>query len=538
MTDTETYYPPYLTLIPGYDPIATKEDCYYDHSVVQPVLDFIENALTFVEAEWAGKLIVLEDWQKAVIANAIGWFNPDGTRRYHTVYLTCGRKNGKTMLIAMLMLALSILDPEPGACNYSVAREVEQAAIIFRDMRKMIEQNEVLDSETKIYRGYRSIEFANGNIFKALTSEGKSKHGLSIHLLAVDELHCIDDRELLDALTTAQGARKNYMIIYTTTAGVFDPTSLVWETYQDACEIRDGIAVDKSWLPIIYEVPLEDAWDDPTVWHKANPNMGVSFQRSFLESKCKEAQRSAVKQNKFRRLYLNQFTEQACRWLDMEAWRACGGEATDEGGLDWYGGLDMSMNTDLSCFTLTARGRDGKIHVYTFPFIPKERVVPKEQEDKAPFSTWVREGFLHTTEGKCIDHGAVRRFINDLGKRFHIVQIAADRWNSAQIITELQGDGFQMVDFGQGYQDMDPPAKWLERLILMEELRHSNHPVLNWSASNVAVEISGTEQIKPSKAKSTKRIDPIVSLVMSLGRLQEADNTPVTQSIYSTGVYY
>jgi phage terminase large subunit-like protein len=538
MTDTETYYPPYLTLIPGYDPIATKEDCYYDHSVVQPVLDFIENALCFVEGEWSGRLIKLEDWQRAVIANAIGWINPDGTRRYHNVYLTCGRKNGKTMLIAMLMLALSILDPEPGACNYSVAREVQQAAIIFRDMQKMIEANEVLDAETNIYRGYRSIEFANGNIFKALTSEGKSKHGLSIHLLAVDELHCIDDRELLDALTTAQGARKNYMTIYTTTAGIFDPTSLCWETYQLASEIRDGKAIDKSWLPIIFEVPLDAQWDDESLWPLANPNLGVSFPLEFLRQKCHEAKQSVVKQNQFRRLFLNQFTEQSSRWIEMEAWKACNGQPTHEGTLKWYGGLDMSTNTDLSCFTLAAKDPEGVVHVHTFPFLPKDRLTTKEQEDKAPFTTWAKQGYLHTTEGNSIDHAAVRKFINDLHEKYQIVEIAADRWNTAQLITELESDGFTMVAFGQGHKDMDPPSKWLERLILMEQIRHGGHPVLDWAASNVAVEISATEQIKPSKAKSTKRIDPIVSLVMALGRLMEADNTPVVQSIYSTGVYY
>lgn len=536
---TRGEYPSYLTLIPNYDPIATAEDCYYDHAAAQEAIDFIERALVFIEGAKAGSPFLLEPWQRGIVANLFGWLRPDGTRRYRTSYIEIPRKNGKTALLSAIMCYVCYCEDEAGAQNYSAASEREQAAIIFKNVSGMIERNPALSSQAHVYKTYKSIEFFGGGvIFKALSSEGKSKHGLNIHCLAVDELHCIEDRELIAALTTAQGARRQPLTIYITTAGVYSPTSLCYETYEYACKVRDGHLNNKAFLPVIYEATKEDAWDDETVWRKANPNLGVSVSIEFLREKCEEAKDRPTKENDFRRLYLNQWTEQVCRWLPMHRWNECGATPSTNKELVWFGGLDMSSTTDLSAFVLCAQDSEGFVHVHCYPFIPKDNAYLRERRDKAPYLTWAKQDKLTMTEGNVIDYDVIRAKIKELSEQYNIKEIAADRWNSTQLITQLQGDGFEIVPFGQGFASMSAPSKYLEQLILNKKLKHGKHPALTWCASNVAAETDAAENIKPSKKRSTERIDCIVALVMALGRLTQSDTTP-TESVYeSRGILF
>jgi phage terminase large subunit-like protein len=117
-----------------------------------------------------------------------------------------------------------------------------------------------------------------------------------------------------------------------------------------------------------------------------------------------------------------------------------------------------------------------------------------------------------------IDYDCIRADVNELRERFDIKEIAADRWNATQLIGQLTGDGFTIFPFGQGYKDMSPPAKELERLVISAALDHGANPVLRWMASNVSIEEDAAGNIKPSKRKSTERIDGIIALCMGLAR--------------------
>ena len=142
----------------------------------------------------------------------------------------------------------------------------------------------------------------------------------------------------------------------------------------------------------------------------------------------------------------------------------------------------------------------------------------RERRDRVPYETWARQGLVETTPGNVIDYDYIRARINELGERFDIREIAVDRWNATQLAIQLQGDGFEVVTFGQGFKDMTAPTKELEKLVVGGRLRHGGHPVLRWMAGNVAVQTDAAGNLKPSKKKSTERIDGIVAAVMALGR--------------------
>jgi len=507
-------------MIPGgYDPFETAGDCKFDKKLAQRALDFFAEHLVFIEGDKAGQPFALEDWQKAIVANLFGWIDPNGNRRFREAFIFVPRKSGKTPLAAGIIDYVGFCDGEPGAQIYSAAGEREQASLVFRHAAGMIARNPTLDKMARIYKTFKSIEFNGGDsVYKALSSEAETKHGYNSHLVVVDELHVQPNRDLVDALTTSTGSRRQPMIIHITTAG-FDRHSICFEKYDYACKVRDGIIRDRSFFPVVYETTADENWKSEDVWRKANPNLGISVTLEYLRKECKRAQEIPAYENTFRRLHLNQWTESDVRWLPMDRWSLCGEKKLrleDFAGQPCYGGLDLSSTTDLTVFSLIFQDSED-YYVFPFPFIPTANAKRRMDRDRVPYLDWAKAGHLEMTPGDSVDYDRIRKRIGELGQVVDIRGIAIDRWNATQISTQLEGDGFNVVLFGQGYASMSAPSKKFEELILSRNLNHGDHPVLTWCASNVMAETDAAECIKPSKKKSSERIDAIVATLMALG---------------------
>lgn len=533
----------FIERIPNYSPTATAEEgMWFDEAEAQRALDFFRIHLKFIRGDRAraAEPFVLEPWQASIVVNVFGWRKKDGTRRYGKVFLFVARKNGKTSLLAGILLYLGFCSGEPGSQIYSAANDREQAGLLYDDMEAMIARNPYLSRRATCTKAYKKIEIRAKErcVYKALSREKSVGHGIDPYALCIDELHCIDNTDYISGLTTGGGARTNGLLFYTTTAGVFKPTSPCYKEYTYACNVRDGIVADHTYLPIVYEAHKEDDYRDPETWKKANPNLGVSVKYEYLESECRKAQESPIDQNTFLRYYCNLWTEQLERFIDMDKWRECEGLPSTDKELVWFGGLDMSSTTDLTAFVLAAQDKEGYIHVHCYPFAPKDSCYLREQRDKAPYLTWHKQGKLELTEGNVVDYDVVRNTIKELGEQFNIKEIAVDRWNTTQITTQLQGDGFTVVPFGQGFASMSAPTKFLEQLVLNKQIKHGNHPALTWCVSNLMVERDAAENLKPSKQKSTERIDVAVALIMALGRLTQSDTTPQESVYESRGILF
>ena len=266
---------------------------------------------------------------------------------------------------------------------------------------------------------------------------------------------------------------------------------------------------------------------------KANPNLGVSVSMDYLERECRRARETPTYENTFKRLHLNMRTQQDVRWLSLEQWDAGGQDPIDEDdllGRECHAGLDLSTTTDISAFVLIFPEPGGGITVLPKFWIPGDNAVKRERRDRVPYETWTRQGLIEMTAGNVIDYDVIRRRVNELDEMYRILEIAIDPWNATQLTTQLQGDGFEVVTFGQGYKDMTAPTKEWEKLVVSRKLHHGGNPVLRWMAGNVAVEMDAAGNVKPSKKKSTERIDGIVAGIMALGRamLQPED----TGSVY------
>ena len=288
-----------------------------------------------------------------------------------------------------------------------------------------------------------------------------------------------------------------------------------------------GIIDDPTYYAAIYAAESEDDWTSPATWEKANPNWAVSVQPDFLRQECDAALASPTYQNTFRRLYLNQWTQQENRWIDMAAWDACATGLPVLDGRACFGGLDLASTTDIAALVLAfPAGAEGE-PVWLLPFfwIPAEAMVERERRDRVPYSTWVRQGLVEATPGNVIDYGYIRQRINELAERYDVREVAYDPWNATQLSVELVGDGIPMVEMRQGFASLSGPSKELLRLVLSQGVAHGGNAVLRWMADNVSARQDPAGNVKPDKAKSTGRIDGIVASVMAIGRAATADPT-------------
>lgn len=533
-----------LCLLPGYDPFAQAAGCWFDAEAAQRALDFFPECLRHVEGDLAGQPFRLERWQQSIIANLFGWKrrNDRGqvVRRYREMFLEVPRKNGKTPLCAGIGLYVLFCDPEIGQQDYIAAGTREQAGMLFRQAKGMVEQEDELNDRCHIYGGKaeagqsRSIVCEEFNSFlRVISADAPGKHGGTSHLVIIDELHVQPNRDLVDTLSTsfASENRKEPLFINVTTAG-HDRATVCYEKYKKACKVRDNPGdpakpgYDPAFLPVIYETKADDDWTSEEVWRKANPNLGVSVSLEYLRRECQTAQETPDYENTFRQLHLNQWTEQACRWLSMAAWDACGRLAVWQEwereqrarlkGRPCYGGLDLASTSDLSGFGLLFPESDGCYTLLVRYWVPIATVRKRVKADGVRYDTWVRLGAIKATDGDWCDYNVVEEDIKKDAEEYRIAGVNFDPKEASMLAQKLIGDGLDMFPFVQCFTRYNEPVKLFEQLVNEGKILHGNNPVLSWNAGNVALDRNIAGLRLPSKGKSGDGIDGIVAAVMAL----------------------
>ena len=498
------------------------EDSRYDKEKADYAVSFI-NCLSHTKGTWAGKPFELIPWQEQLIRDIFGVIKPNGYRQFNTAYIEIPKKMGKSELAAAVALLLCCGDGEERAEVYGCAADRQQASIVFDVAADMVRMCPALNRRCKILAATKRIIFEPTNSFyQVLSAEAYSKHGFNIHGVVFDELHTQPNRKLFDVMTKGSGdARMQPLYFLITTAGT-DTHSICYEMHQKAVDILEGRKIDKTFYPVIYGADESDDWTDPEVWKKANPSLGITVGIDKVEAACESAKQNPAEENTFRQLRLNQWVKQAVRWMPMHIWDKCSFAVNPDAleGRPCYGGLDLSSTTDITAFVLVFPPTDGDDKYYVLPYfwIPEDNLDLRVRRDHVPYDVWERQGFLKTTEGNVVHYGFIESFIAELGEKYNIREIAFDRWGAVQMVQNLEGMGFTVVAFGQGFKDMSPPSKELMKLVLEERIAHGAHPVLRWMMDNVTVRTDPAGNIKPDKEKSTEKIDGAVAMIMALDR--------------------
>jgi phage terminase large subunit-like protein len=506
-----------------YKPTAfMAKDSVYDKAAADYAVSFIQ-ALCHTKGTWAGKPFDLIDWQEQIVRDVFGVLKPNGYRQFNTAYVEIPKKMGKSELAAAIALLLACGDNEERAEVYGCAADRQQASIVFEVAADMVRMCPALNRRVKLLASTKRLIYLPTNSFyQVLSAEAYSKHGFNIHGVVFDELHTQPNRKLYDVMTKGSGdARAQPLYFLITTAGD-NQNSICWEVHQKALDIKNGRKHDSTFYPVIYGAALEDDWTDLKVWKKANPSLGITVSIDKVKTAFESARQNPAEENSFRQLRLNQWVKQAVRWMPMEKWDACA-FAIDLDGLKGrvcYGGLDLSSSIDITAFVLVFPpvDEDDKYIVLPFFWIPEETIDLRVRRDHVNYDIWKKQGFLQTTEGNVVHYGFIETFIEDLGTKYNIREIAFDRWGAVQMTQNLENLGFTVVPFGQGFKDMSPPTKELMKLTLEQKIAHGGHPVLRWMMDNIFIRTDPAGNIKADKEKSTEKIDGAVATVMALDR--------------------
>ena len=508
---------------------------YYDKDAADYAVNFIE-CLSHTKGKWSGKPFELIDWQEQIIRDIFGTLKPNGYRQFNTAYIEIPKKMGKSELAAAVALLLCCGDGEERAEVYGCAADRQQASIVFEVAADMVRMSPALSKRVKILSATKRIVFQPTNSFyQVLSAEAYSKHGFNIHGVVFDELHTQPNRKLFDVMTKGSGdARTQPLYFLITTAGS-DTKSICYETHQKAKDLLEGRKVDPTFYPVIYGADESDDWTDPKVWKKANPSLGITVGIDKVKAACESAKQNPAEENTFRQLRLNQWVKQAVRWMPMDKWDKCAFAVNEEDllGRVCYGGLDLSSSIDITAFVLVfpPEDEDDKYVVLPYFWLPEETLNLRVNRDHVPYDVWEKQGYLKTTEGNVVHYGFIEKFIESLGEKYNIREIAFDRWGAVQMVQNLEGMGFTVVPFGQGFKDMSPPTKELMKLTLEEKVAHGGHPVLRWMMDNIFIRTDPAGNIKPDKEKSTEKIDGAVATIMALDRAIRCGND-TSASVY------
>ena len=511
---------------------------HYDEAKADRAVTFIEN-LKHTKGKWDGKPFWLLPWQEQIIRDIFGVVDENGHRQFRTAYIEIGKKNGKSELAAAVALYLLYADGEPAAEVYGAAADRQQASIVFDVARRMVEKAPALYKRSKVAAATkRIVNYSNAGFYQVLSAEVGTKHGLNVSGLVLDEVHAQPNRKLYDVLTKGSGdAREQPLYFLITTAGT-DKESICYELHTKALDIMAGRKIDHTFYPVVYGLADDEDWTDEKNWYKANPSLGQTIQIDRVREMFQEAVDNPAEENVFKQLRLNMWVSSLTRFIPEQIYDLFIPEQIyDLGnvpidmeslkGRDCYGGLDLSSTGDITAFVLMFPPRDETEKYVMLPFfwIPEDTIPIRVRRASVPYDVWYKQGYINATEGNVIHYGFIEQFIEDLGTQYHILEIAFDRWGAVQMTQDLEGMGFTVVPFGQGYKDMSPPTKEFYKLLMEGRIIHGGNPVMRWMSGNVVVDTDPAGNIKCTKAKSPEKIDGIVAAIMALDRCIRHENT-------------
>ncbi len=497
-------------------------DSHYDKAKADRAVAFIQN-LKHTKGKWAGKAFELLPWQEQIVRDLFGVVKANGKRQFLISFTEISKKNGKSELAAAIALYMLYADNEPSAEVYGAACDRQQASIVFDVAKQMVEMSPALMKRSKLMAASkRIVNYSNAGFYQVLSAETGGKHGLNVSGLVFDEIHAQPNRKLYDVLTKGSGdAREQPLFFIITTAGN-DKNSICYELHTKALDIIAGRKSDPSFYPVVYGLTEEDDWNDEANWYKANPSLGHTITIERVREAYKNALDNPAEENVFKQLRLNIWTSSTVCWIPDHIYDKGNIPINMESlkGRVCYGGLDLSSTSDITAFVLVFPPRSEEENYIVLPFfwLPEETLPLRCRRDHVLYDVWERQGYIKTTEGNVIHYGFIEKFIESLGEIYNIKEIAFDRWGATQMVQNLEGMGFTVVPFGQGYKDMSPPSKELYKLLMEGKITHGGNPVLKWMAGNVVMHQDPAGNIKPDKEKSTEKIDGIVATIMALDR--------------------
>lgn len=506
----------------------------FDEWCANDICDFAEK-FPHIEGEWDSETITLEPPQIFILCCVFGWRKKySGHRRFTTVYIEMARKGAKSTLTAVIALYCLACEGEVGPQIIIGATTGEQANKVFNPARQMAKKSPDFCEINGIEVLARSIACStSGGFIQTINARSDTQDGWNPYVSVLDELHAHKDRGLYDVMRSAMGARKSPLLWIITTAG-YNIAGVCYDQHKFVKQILQDVVVADHYFGIIFTLDEKDDVFDESKWIKANPLLGITPSIESMREYAVEAKSSPDSLGEFKTKRLNVWSSARGAWLSLPKWKKNGGAVSydDLRGVPVYGGLDLSSIEDITAWVLVAMV-NGRLKVVPKFWLPEETIKPRTERANLPYESWVEQGYLEKTPGAVIDYKYVERQIRTDFDQLDIRQIGYDKWNSSQLVNNLDEEGIPMVRVIQGPITYNPAMKEVERLYSSRLIDHGGHPVLEWMASNVVTKPpDDNNNIAPSRRRSGEKIDGMVAMLMAVERMLFAEQAK--PSIYES----
>lgn len=467
---------------------------------------------------------------------------PNGLRRFRTLFLFIAGKNGKSWLSALIAV-YQLIHGGKNANIISIAQSVQQAGVIF-DIALGIVKEAGLTSESggplvvsTYHRHMRNT--SNDSKYKIRTSKPDTLDGEIVDVCLFDELHRVSHAsELWRIINKGMGNKREPLLICTTTAG-FDKSSYCHQKYDQCKRLISGELQSDTVLPYVYELPVDRDIFDEDNWFMANPaTLGDDpfLSMSVLREAAEDAKRNPVDEMTFRRFHCNQFTDAECSWINMRVWDECVETfvEADTHGKQAFGGLDYAPINDLSAFVL-AVPIDGVYNLICRVWLPEDGIERKCDHDGIDYLAWVRDGHMKLTPGDTTNLEQISNEIQEMCKLWQVTEIAADPFNTVELIRRFNEVGITTFANNNTHALMNYPCQQTMRAIMEGRIRHNANPILRHCASNLVVHMDHGQRIKPDKKKSTSKTDAMVATILAIGRAELQAEDQLDAAAYYKG---
>lgn len=500
-----------------------ESEYYYSPARANHVLEFAENYCHLIQGRTGP--VVLEKWEKAMLATIFGFVDATGCRKYQEAILIVGKKNGKSLIASIVGLYLLMADGEPGPEVYAVATKRDQAKKVWLVAKQMVKKSPVLRKRIRTLVSELACDGNNGT-FKPLASDADTLDGLNVHGVLMDEVHQWKaGKALYDIMADGTTARDQPLIMITTTAGTIRE-DIYDEKYDEAKQIINGYFdpdgyKDERRIAFIYELDHREEWTNPDCWQKANPGLGTIKKREQLEEKV---ERAKANPKLVKNLVCKEFN---IRETGTDAWLTFD-QVNNTATFDLaelrprygIGGVDLSATTDLTAAVVVFQVRDDdRVYVLPMFWIPEDRVEEKLHERAARYAEWLEQGYIRTCPGNRIRNSFVTDWFREVQNEMDIFipWVGYDRAMSGDWVAEMQGEFGQdaMVPVAQGAMTLSAPMKTLGADLSGKRVIYQNNPVLKWCITNTSILEDTNANIRPVKPKHTsiERIDGLAALL-------------------------
>lgn len=500
---------------------------------------FFEEILVHTKGTYARKKFILEDWQRDDIVRPlfgeVEWSVEFDSykRKFEVAWIEIGRKNGKTELLAGIMLYLLVADGEESAEIYGVARDRKQAALAFDVAAQMVKFSPVLSKRLKITEYKKRIyDFRTNSFYEVIAADAQSALGSNPSGVGADEILAWPNGGMWDSMRTGMGsgARRQPLMVASTTAGN-DTEGFAGQMHKEMLKIAEEPGRAPHVFTYIRNTPMDADPFDESFWPHANPALGTFLSWEAMRKQAMEAKNNPLAEMGFRQFRLNQWQNSTVRWMKMHLWDEAAGVVHANGtdtmnafaGRECWFGFDLAARKDLCALCYVFPSHDGTLDAVWRFWCPEAAFDQLNRLNGGRFSKFVRDGWLTVTDGDVLDFQRVYDDIEADSKRFTILGGDADKWSSDPVIQEIESRTYvrEIFAYKNDFAHMSDGMHRVFEMVMEKKFRHHGNPLARFCFDSCEARVAPYDPnlIRPDipdRAIAAKRIDAVPAAVMAV----------------------